>query len=494
MYVSWPVCAGQAGGLTFTGVSLLDNSTMRVGAFQGPGVTGTNLWLLPDPEATRMPGYSWPAELFANAAHSDSGSSHGAPNSVALRAGIGVAAGVLGLLAVGLLVVGLRMRHRCAGRSIAVAEGSGGKGAQDGGAAGDQQHIKPSSGQQLGGTKRHAAEVDAGTADADVVQGDKDGAVVKAAVAAGAGAAAAAALKSSSKRQPSGEGSPARAAGVCSPGDAANAGQKPSANDVQQTIADGLERWNTAVSMTTMQIMQRRLQNTNLLYGCQGKSSSGSGSASRPLLEGQQDPGAPDPLPLTATGPEGGTAGETLQLQSVIGTGSFGSVYLSNWRGKRVAVKVMHLQSNALIDGEGASGRHSQDYTEEQQRERIQRQRAQNSPPHMAIMEAVVSSTMSHPNVSGDAVAAGMHSRCFLTHRAVYTSKLCDSLQASSGKWFGEADGSCGHHSLFASTPVVVWRVVSMDSAELYTVFQQPGTLLLWSNNSNTNPAVSCLL
>jgi hypothetical protein len=46
--------------------------------------------------------------------------------------------------------------------------------------------------------------------------------------------------------------------------------------------------------------------------------------------------------------------------------------------GKRVAVKVMQLPANALL-GQG--------------------QPRANSAPHMAIMETVVSSTISHPNL-----------------------------------------------------------------------------------------------
>jgi hypothetical protein len=82
-------------------------------------------------------------------------------------------------------------------------------------------------------------------------------------------------------------------------------------------------------------------------------------------------------------------------------------VWLGSWRGKRVAVKVMHLQNNTLLGSSDQSARHSQDEADRQQQEqqqeqlqRLQRQREQNSPPHMAVMEAVVSSTMSHPNVS----------------------------------------------------------------------------------------------
>jgi hypothetical protein len=68
-----------------------------------------------------------------------------------------------------------------------------------------------------------------------------------------------------------------------------------------------------------------------------------------------------------------------LQILGLIGRGSFASVFRAIWRGRCVALKVVQLPASAAGDGD--------DDLSALQRER------------MAVMEAVISATMSHPNV-----------------------------------------------------------------------------------------------
>lgn len=65
------------------------------------------------------------------------------------------------------------------------------------------------------------------------------------------------------------------------------------------------------------------------------------------------------------------------------------------WHGKRVACKIMQLPATGFFSSSepGAPGA-------------LMAQNQANSPPHMAIMEAVLSSTVSHPNVRA---WGGMH-------------------------------------------------------------------------------------
>lgn len=77
-----------------------------------------------------------------------------------------------------------------------------------------------------------------------------------------------------------------------------------------------------------------------------------------------------------------GAAPAELQILTLIGRGSFASVFRAIWRGRCVALKVVQLP--AVAGGDAGDDELSNAL---QTRER------------MAVMEAVVSVTMSHPNV-----------------------------------------------------------------------------------------------
>jgi hypothetical protein len=184
-------------------------------------------------------------------------------------------------------------------------------------------------------------------------------------------------------------------------------------------VAAGMQRWRQAVSSTTMLLMERRMDaavpvGSGVSAG--NSSSTGrqagmsqhdidalDGDTTPPSTSLQQEPSAcQSPVKQQQAMPLVANTLPQLQLREVLGQGSFGCVYLANWRGKRVAVKVMQLPANALLEPQHKELKQSPNQqldADELQRRRRARQVQQNSPPHMAIMEAVVSSTMSHPNV-----------------------------------------------------------------------------------------------
>jgi serine/threonine protein kinase len=70
---------------------------------------------------------------------------------------------------------------------------------------------------------------------------------------------------------------------------------------------------------------------------------------------------------------------EDLELREVLGTGSFGTVYLAKWKGREVAVKTLQLPASASATASALSNTCT--------RER------------MAVQEAAVSTTMVHSNI-----------------------------------------------------------------------------------------------
>ncbi|KAF6253981.1 hypothetical protein COO60DRAFT_363306 [Scenedesmus sp. NREL 46B-D3] len=209
------------------------------------------------------------------------------------------------------------------------------------------------------------------------------------------------------------------------------------------SVAAGLQRWRMAVSTTTMLLMERRMDAANLNLGStvsaggwssgSGKAAAGAGSSEgcgrEPSDPQMQQPSSDESIskmqqqqqqqseqqqqqPGTgAFGPFGslGSTPPQLQMQEMLGQGSCGCVYLATWRGKRVAVKVMHLPANALLGLQGAEiaavASLAADRSGDASNPELLRQRRrarvlqQNSAPDMAMMEAVLSSAMSHPNI-----------------------------------------------------------------------------------------------
>ena len=155
----------------------------------------------------------------------------------------------------------------------------------------------------------------------------------------------------------------------------------------------GWQRVHHLISTMSQNLQQRRLQ-ASLPGTAPTKSGSqnSSGCLDRQCqydLPGQeQEPNGA--LELVGASPDGIVRGSSsssasggvpqLQLLGIIGRGTFAMVYRALWRGCLVAVKVLHLPASG-ISGEG------------NENNRLM------SSERMAVMEAVISTNMSHPNI-----------------------------------------------------------------------------------------------
>ena len=112
-----------------------------------------------------------------------------------------------------------------------------------------------------------------------------------------------------------------------------------------------------------------------------------------------------------------GRLGRDIQLLEVVGCGSFGTVYRAAWRGKTVAVKLVHVpkSSGELLHGlrDKGEGKAIADQLREESNY------SQDKAERMALIEAVVSMSMQHPNIvrvfryevhplAGDALGTGV--------------------------------------------------------------------------------------
>ncbi|KAF8060547.1 D-xylose 1-dehydrogenase NADP(+) 2 [Scenedesmus sp. PABB004] len=435
--------------LTFQGVSQ-DDGAVHVSSLTGPGLVATNLTLLLDPAAaSAMPGgYVWP----------DPGR---LPVPVLLRGGLPawatalIVVGAVAAAALAALAGAVWLRRRrgrapalpCADcskllDSPAPHGRAGSAGGDNSGSGSCARHslassrqraacASPGGGGPLGGT-RSSVGSDARRSSGDT-QTRRD-VLVPVAVPPGGGGGAAAKDADEAAAAASSASHGVDVSALCDAPVPVHV-----ADSLADSVAAGMQRWRAAVSSTTMLLMERRMDAAH-----QGASATGAGScagsgswhgmargagggSSGGCGEGEPGGGdveggggargggalgaatGADALAAAAAGAAaaGAAAGQQLQLQELLGQGSCGCVYLATWRGKRVAVKVMQLPANALLgpqsgglcEAEAASSSGGGDGGADALQRRRRARQLRCSPPHMAIMEAVLSSTMSHPNV-----------------------------------------------------------------------------------------------
>jgi hypothetical protein len=381
--------AGVATGITFSGASVGANA-VRVAAMQAPGLSASNIWLLPDPTAAAsMPeGHAWPVPLTAAHTASIGSSSSGAGGSgrsVSARVAIGTSVGLVVALALLLAAVWYwytkrRQQHRMLQQqqlppgkafelAVTPARAEGPLGADStscsllnhqkklgavaglaGAVAGSDASIdfdqasvhKQISAERLpANSPRNSDESE--RAGRPSTNSARDGAAVSSS-SQGRLAASAGSFPVSSSQ------------GSSSLGCAGGSAQSESVDATGDSVSTGLERWKAAISLTTMKMMERRMQQ---LHTSPYSSASGSSSQQSPALAAAAlaAPGAAAAAARLSEGqcPGAGAAAgraagtgvrsrsssgaesaavpvqQPLRLQTLIGQGSFGSVYLGIW-------------------------------------------------------------------------------------------------------------------------------------------------------------------
>jgi len=388
-------------GITFT-YTTVEEDAVHVGAFQGPGISGQNVWLLQgaDPAMPSSQPYIWPFVDGTASAASTAAEVKNANHMTKVIAGVTAGVGTLILLLLAAVAVWYDRQKWRQQQPDTIAAAFKGDGSDVDSTRPSSRSGRPEGWSTTGvpsSISTSASHLAKDKKNCVTLSDDMLPAKDSSKTANGAGTP-----WGEQHSQGTADGSDPGAADaavtrvICISDDEAFESSPP------DHVAAGLRRWRLAVNNTTVQLMERRMQ---------------FGQAHAPVSH--------HPCPSSASGlaaGHGGAAGAQLfrqdsaaslqqqqqQLQSplqmveLLGQGSFGCVYLANWRGKRVAVKVMQLPANALLEPQHKELKQSPNQqldADELQRRRRARQVQQNSPPHMAIMEAVVSSTMSHPNV-----------------------------------------------------------------------------------------------
>jgi hypothetical protein len=300
--------------LTFKGTTA-EEGIVTAQSLDGPGMLGTNVVLRAMPSGQSPPNYFWP-EVWLAAESSGSSLPPGAVAGIVLGS-VGFVLLVLGGLAAVWHAKRRRMSHHMLLRNGALHADKGSQHADSSrpyphdGSASHCSSPKPGSGAPVLLGPDMVAIDTASTRDLllplpivgleQAGSGSRRSALLTA--AAGSGATNGSAVAGSIPSVPSSSAGPS------------------SSSD---SISLGLDRWKAAISTTTMQLMERRMQMV------QGGSSSGttsvrthSGASSRPARPGGASRAAPGGSAAAAQQQSTG-----LQIHQLIGQGSFGCVWL----------------------------------------------------------------------------------------------------------------------------------------------------------------------
>jgi hypothetical protein len=303
--------------MTFTSTELTDQG-VRVALFDGPGLLGSNMLLKPVPVSSlRAPAaYYFPPDAADAVAAQQSGSPGRLTGAQVAGVVVGAIAGALLLAAAACgLLAARRRRRRCRDGSAAAPPV---KGAMVLGPTGNGS-AHPSFGAR---SAKDGNGLLGGHIGLDVTpEHDTLPATAAGALRPPRSKAASAAIASND------------ATGSMSSSSAATAasGAAPASSSASDSVSMGMERWRAAVSSTTLALMERRLalgQGTQ----CSSSMSSGfKGSCSGGLAAGLA--GHTTAAPRSGR-PSGADEQTGLQVHTLVGQGSFGSVWLGERGGK----------------------------------------------------------------------------------------------------------------------------------------------------------------
>jgi len=298
-------CAGDGGDITFKGTTISSGPAVRVQSFDGPGILGVNVQLRPAQQGQAPPDYWWPAAAAAGLVSSDAGLSVGQVVGIVM----GSVCGVLLLLAA-VAAAWHRRRRRSHEHSALLPQ----KPPMDTAPVGSMASSLSKTSQH---SKSAAAQLDRlNTADVDTVGTE----------------AVNIDTSTMHDRLPPLPKAAGAANGSVATSGSARAGSLPSgaatSSASSDSISQGLDRWRAAISTTTMQLMERRMQLVQGSPSCSSTTASirtPSGVSSR-LSRTQA--GAGGQRELSASGTAAPQQSTGLQIHHLIGQGSFGSVWL----------------------------------------------------------------------------------------------------------------------------------------------------------------------